>query len=113
MNARWLRVALLATRADRPLRSRDFWAWLSSSGQFDLLLPQGGHAGYCWRKGMRDGQLILAYPWSDPGELVQKLTAPRGGGQKKPAWPLSGLGNVHGVGERWRRFGETVQTHAG
>ena len=111
-NAHWLKIAVLATRADRPLRSRDFWTWLTSSGQFDLLVPQGAHAGYCWRRGLRDVRLVLAYPWSDPGDLVQKLTR-RAVADGKCGVAIVGLGNVHGIGERWRRFGETVHAHAG
>ena len=105
LDANWLTVALLATRADRPLRSRSFWTWLLDDPAFDLLVPQGDHAGYCWLRGWRSDRLLLAHPWSRPGRLLKKLVvhSVRAG---KSGIAVIGLGNVHGVGETWRRFTE-------
>ena len=36
-----LRVAMLATRADRPLRTQSFMEWLTHAPEFDLVAPKG------------------------------------------------------------------------
>ena len=111
-DAVWLTVALLATRADRPLRSRDFWTWLQTDRDFDLLVPQGDHAGYCWLNGWRNDRMVLASPWSRPGGIVKKLIR-RAGVAGKSGVAIVGFGNTHGVGKTWRRFMQEGHGHAG
>lgn len=111
-DADWLTVALLATRADRPLRSRDFWTWLQADHGFDLLVPQGDHAGYCWLKGWHSDRLVFAHPWSHPGRIIKKLIR-RASTAGIPGVAIVGFGNVHGVGKTWRRFMQEGHGHAG
>ena len=111
-DADWLTVALLATRADRPLRSRDFWTWLQTDRDFDLLVPQGDHAGYCWLNGWRNDRMVFASPWSRPSGIIRKLIH-RANVAGKSGVAIVGLGNVHGTGKTWRRFMQEGRRHAG
>lgn len=100
-DADWLRVALLATRADRPLRTRDFLEWLLAREDFDFLLPLGGHAGYVWLRAGRCRRLMKLNPWLDPSRGVEKL-ATLAALQGRKGVELIGLGNCHGMGKKWR-----------
>lgn len=107
----WLRVVLLATRADRPLRTRDLLNWLLAGEDFDLLVAQGGHAGYVWLRAGRGGRLLPLTPWRKPGLVMRKLrtaAATRG----KKGVELIGLGNSHGMGKKWRNMLQRERTHA-
>lgn len=97
----WLRVALLATRADRPLRTRDFLEWLLVEEDFDFLLPLGSHAGYVWLRAGHSRRLIKLNPWKDPFCVQKKLVALAALRGKKGV-ELIGLGNCHGMGKKWR-----------
>lgn len=95
-------VALLASRQDRPLRTRAFVAFIAAEPLFTHALPLGSHVAYAWLCLPRGKRL----PWS--------LSA--GGVWRGPAWTFHrvqqtlgpcvvvGLGNAHGQGELYRRF---------
>lgn len=100
-DAGWLRVALLATRADRPLRTRDFLEWLLAGEDFDFLLPQGSHAGYVWVRAGHSRRLMKLNPWMDPSSVLKRLVA-LAALQGRKGVELIGLGNCHGMGQKWR-----------
>lgn len=107
---RRLRVALLATRADRPLRTKEFLVRLLVDDGFDRILPQGGHTGYVWLAAGSDRVEHVA-PWRDPSSIVERLSieAERAG---LDGVDLVGLGNCHGVGEKWRDVMKRTADHA-
>lgn len=95
-------VALLAGRADRPLRTKAFADWLATEKDFKVLILTGSHAPYAWlraRRG-RSAAKILLCPWHSPQKTLEKLLL---------AWPelrgralLAAFGNSHGPGQTWR-----------
>lgn len=96
-----LQVALLATRADRPLRTRDLLVRLLVDERFDLIVPQGDHAGYVWLAAAGDRRLSRVPPWGRPVDVTTRLcraAAARG----LCGVEITGIGNCHGIGERWR-----------
>ena len=96
-----LQVALLATRADRPLRTRDILVRLLVDARFDLIVPQGDHAGYVWLAAAGDRRLHRVSPWGRPVDVATRLcraAAARG----LCGVEITGVGNCHGIGERWR-----------
>jgi hypothetical protein len=95
-------VAFLATRADRPLRTKAFVEWLAKEPLFDLVAVQGSHAwyGYLALKRLKTpGLLFLPNPFMPPERLLTLL-------QNKIGGPLAliGLGNARGPGESLRAF---------
>jgi hypothetical protein len=102
-----LRIALLATRSDRPLRTRAFLDWLSVEPEFDFVAPVGGHAWYACLRASRRGRdarrrlLTVANPWTGPEHVLERLQdIARRRGQSEIA--IIGLGNTHEFGMRWR-----------
>lgn len=106
-----LRVALLATRADRPLRTKGFLVRLLVDASFHRILPLGGHAGYVWLAAGTD-RVERVSPWRDPGSIVARL-AKEAAAAGFAGVDLVGLGNCHGAGEQWRRLAQRSSDHAG
>ena len=77
---------------------------------FDRILPQGGHTGYVWLAAGSDRVEHVA-PWLDPSAIVERLSieAERAG---LDGVDLVGLGNCHGVGEKWRDVMKRTADHA-
>ena len=99
------RVAMLVTRADRPLRTRDFFDWLRADPGFDALVVMGDHAGYALLRGMTSRfrkRLLPVFPWRSPEALLHALTGRAETGGRK-LLSVFAFGNVHGHGETWRR----------
>lgn len=95
-------VALLATRQDRPLRSRSFATWAAAEPLLRYVLPTGSHLPYTWLCLPSDRRLpwrlCVSASWRGPAwtlEALQKTMGP---------CVVVGLGNAHGQGERYRRF---------
>ena len=104
-----LRVALLATRADRPLRTRAFMDWLCRAGDFDMVAPAGDHAWYALLHGASAGRQArqrlsaVACPWTEPRRVLDRLCrCARERGVRELV--VAGLGNAHGFGLGWRRM---------
>lgn len=100
-----LQVALLATRADRPLRTRDFMTWILAEARFDTVVVMGGHAGYALLRGFHEKsfkRLLIVRPWLAPERLLSILRERAAEGEEQGV-TLYALGNVHGYGERWRK----------
>lgn len=101
------RVALLATRADRPLRTKHFMDWLMREARFDLILPLGSHAGYAWLHyhlcAAKQAKIkFFPKPFMRPKALLEKITGlPEHGGR---VLEIVGLGNTHGYGLIWRNY---------
>lgn len=98
------RVALLATRADRPARTREFVSWLAEEKRFEAVALMGSHAGYAAFRLIRAGRgkdLLRVRPWLHPDALCRELLrwAEKRGGRGAAVFAL---GNTHGYGERWR-----------
>lgn len=102
-------AALLATRADRPLRTRAFADWLAEESVFSLCCPVGGHALYATaRLHSRQMKTVPGVHFSPGpenllrmiGESLRDSGRPKAGG----GFLLAGLGNMHGYGERFRAF---------
>lgn len=107
-----LRAALLCTRADRPLRTTAFTAWLVHESFFDVLVPVGSHAPCAlWYGALSAGRpcpvprpaLVSAGLWNapPPEKLVADLIRTA---REKGRFGLfvTGLGNAHGYAERFR-----------
>ncbi|MDR0577579.1 MAG: hypothetical protein LBI87_08625 [Candidatus Accumulibacter sp.] len=99
-------VALLATRPDRPLRTRAFVEWLDTArcrGLFAGHVAMGWHAPYAYgamkRKSPALPVLPIAYPMLPPARLLGKLRERFGGGFR-----LVGVGNAHDYGALFRTF---------
>jgi hypothetical protein len=97
----FLRVALLATRADRPLRTRAFLDWLACEPLFDAVVPLGGHALYAWLPGRKN--VLRVAPFIRPHRLLTRLCR-AAAAEGRAGLDLAGLGNAHGCGGRWRSF---------
>jgi len=96
-------LALLATRPDRPLRTRAFTQWLSEDDSFSWVVPAGWHAWYAWHHlpaGRRFMPNLLPNP--APSTFLRHLEtlAPKG-------CRIIGLGNSHGYGEKFRHWIES------
>jgi hypothetical protein len=96
-----LKIALLATRADRPLRTGEFLEWLGSVPLFDGIVPVGDHAAYVWLRGGKN--VLRENPFIRPDRLLTRLCrAAKAGGRS--GLTVAGLGNAHGYARRWRAF---------
>ena len=99
-------MALLATRQDRPLRTKAFMAWLAEEAAFSRILPVGGHAPYARFRIPEDRRLALpprlALPW--PGPEPRALLAALD--HRLGPCLVVGLGNARGFGERFRAWAE-------
>ncbi len=114
-------IALLATRADRPLRTKAFLEWFGAEQNvslFTAIIVQGSHAPYAHWFLHRQNKMALMRanntnkirvlpifnPMLNPQTLLcrieQQIGAP---------FCLVGLGNTHGYGEKFRLF---VESHA-
>ncbi len=93
-------VALLATRPDRPLRTKAFMQWLANEERFAAVIPVGWHAWYARLRvpgKKRLGPLLRPNP--SPSTLIAMLT------EKYPqGCNVVGLGNSHGYGELFRNW---------
>ncbi|MDR2386418.1 MAG: hypothetical protein LBE80_02395, partial [Deltaproteobacteria bacterium] len=104
-----LKVAILSTRSDRPLRTAQFMSWLTKDPHFDLLVPLGHHALRALYLAKRAGsknpspKLIFPWPWIGPADLLKSLSN-LAQSRNKDRLLLVGLGNAHGFGEKFRRF---------
>ena len=96
-------IVLLATRADRPLRTKSFLTWLAEQ-KFDLVIAMGSHAPFALLYGSRL-QLPIhpMWPFMAPPKVLERLCRIA---RERPDRPtrLIGLGNAHGFGEQWRSF---------
>lgn len=107
-----LNVALLATRADRPLRTRAFVDWLLEDTSFDLVQVVGDHAGYAFLRALRKNRgrkgNVFWRPLLSKRQVLDHLYREAGiRGQKRLVF--AGLGNFHGGGERWRAFWNSLE----
>ena len=102
-----LRVALLATRADRPMRSPAVAEWLRGEDSFDLVVPVGSHAWYAYlalRGGAdmaRNRFLGLVNPWVGVDVVMRRICSVAVG-RGAQRLTLLGLGSAHGAGMKWR-----------
>ena len=95
-------AALLATRSDRPLRTRAFADWLTTKKP-GLSCPLGGHAFYAARR-LR-GLRVLFHFAPRPEKLLRAVRkALKDDGYWRDDFLLVGLGNARGYGERFRGF---------
>jgi hypothetical protein len=99
-------VALLATRPDRPLRTRAFVEWFGTPrcrAVFSGYVALGWHAPYARLALNRQSPalpcVLPVTPMPSPAGLLRRLRARFGDG-----FGLVGLGNAHGYGERFRAF---------
>ena len=98
-------IILLATRSDRPLRTKVFIDWISSEQDalgVSLITAQGWHAPYAslqLKKKMPEQFLFCLSPCLSPSVLVSLIRARVG-----ERFRLAGLGNTHGYGEIWREY---------
>lgn len=100
-------IALLATRADRPLRTKAFMEWLLFDQTFTRIYPSGNHAVYAKAYAFFKNPKILCplmIPLSPaPHTLLEKLSVEAKKSHFKKI-VIIGLGNYHGYGETWRQF---------
>jgi hypothetical protein len=99
-------IALLATRPDRPLRTRAFIEWFDTAscrGIFASHIALGWHAPYAYRALKRKSPVLpllpIVNPMLSPARLMGRLREHSGEGFR-----LVGLGNTHGYGESFRAF---------
>ena len=100
-----LRVALLSTRSDRPLRTFDFLKSLSKNSSFEIICFAGSHTGFArlfvfFSSSLRKKSLFYE---SSPEKLLPKLInlAKQEGYE---TISFTALGNAHGAGELWREY---------
>lgn len=99
----WAFAAILATRADRPLRSRAFVDWLIAEFAGQGLVLTGDHAPYAWLRARRLGGKATIARGRQPERLLSRLTqVGRAGGKNKVV--LVAFGNLHGTGQKLRAF---------
>jgi hypothetical protein len=101
----FLNVALLATRGDRPLRTREFMNWILAESRFDAIAVMGSHAGYALLHGMVGRchkRFLRVRPGLSPDRLF-KAMGKKALTQGKKGITVVALGNFHGYGEQWRR----------
>ena len=110
-----LSVALFASRADRPLRTRAFVDWLCTEASFDLIMFAGDHAGYAhWRARTGPRRRIgghlgpMTWPWAGPDRELRGLVE---AARRRQASRLTivGMGNAHGAGSRWREYMDAMR----
>ena len=98
-------VALVSTRADRPLRTRAFMNWIAAQPRFDAIAVTGSHTGYAllsaW-SGAGRHRLFRVLPWVSPERLILAIVKKARAREKRGA-TVTALGNVHGYGEKWRQ----------
>lgn len=91
---------LLATRADRPLRTQQFCTWLSEQRDLGSVFVAGSHASYALRNLRRRGIDAHMARERSGGALAGILDLPHVG---RPTGVLVGIGNAGGLGLRLRR----------
>jgi hypothetical protein len=90
---------LLNTRADRPLRTRQFCRWLTDRDDVDQILLAGSHAPAAARFLRRCGRPVARVPRGEPiVTAADRDTASR----RKDLGFIVGIGNVSGLGLRLR-----------
>lgn len=105
------RVALLATRFDRPLRTQAFLDWLERDTRPDCLVPAGSHAAYACLRACLRGQADRVAVWGllpglGPERLLVRLVR-RARARGRAKLGVVCLGNARGWAESWRRvYGE-------
>ncbi|MCL1939708.1 MAG: Mur ligase family protein [Desulfovibrionaceae bacterium] len=99
-------AALLAARADRPLRTRAFADWLALETLFTLCCPAGSHALYAAQRLRAGGACILPgfHAATRPEKLLRAVAKSVGQTGGRADFLLVGLGNSHGYGERFRTY---------
>jgi hypothetical protein len=97
-------VALLNTRADRPLRTRQFCRLIAAETAYDAVgLAGAGRLLARWYlHGRAAGRPVFLLPDADPQDVLQSISR-RTGSQ---GFTLIGLGNHRVAGERLRRHFE-------
>lgn len=103
-SADFLKVALLSTRADRPLRTCTFVDWIVSEPCFDVVVFMGSHARYAFlRSGFKrvDKRCLQVSPSLSPERLLNRMRQEALAIGKK-GLIVTALGNSHGYGEQWR-----------
>ncbi len=100
-----LRVALLSTRADRPLRTLCFLRSLAQSKNFDVVCLAGDHTGFALLYAFVTQNLKnkIVFSENSPRQLLSKLSSFLQD-KEKPSLQIVGLGNTHGFGEKWRCY---------
>lgn len=102
-------VALLATCADRPLRTQTFLEWVLKDTCFDFVTVVGNHRYFSYfyslfHKTKNTTQRpfsIRQFPF--PAHLMEAFVK-RAQKQGKDSLRIICLGNTHGYGEIWRNF---------
>ncbi len=105
-----LRVALLSTRADRPLRTLCFLKKLSQSKNFDVICFAGDHAGFAllYAYVTQSFKNRVVFSESSPERLMLMLTSLLKD-KESSSLKIVGLGNTHGFGEKWRNYVNKIQ----
>ena len=93
-----------ATRADRPLRTRDFVNWILTEYRFEAVAVMGSHAGYALRRGLlgRAHRRFLRVRPGLPPERLLRTMRKEALNRGKKGLTVVALGNAHGYGEKWR-----------
>ncbi len=105
-----LRVALLSTRADRPLRTLCFLKHLANSKDFDVICLAGNHAYFAllYTFITRRFKGVTVFSESSPERILDKLSTFLKK-RKVSSLRIVGLGNTHGFGEKWRDYVNKTQ----
>ncbi|MCL2029341.1 MAG: hypothetical protein FWG97_02865 [Deltaproteobacteria bacterium] len=97
-------AAMLASRADRPLRTRAFTDWLAVEKP-RLCCPVGGHALYAaQRLRARGGRVLAGFHFAPRPEKLLRSVRKAIAGHLGDDFLLLGLGNAQGYGKRFRSF---------
>ena len=97
------KIALLSTRADRPLRTKAFLDWLAES-DFHTVIPMGSHAPFALFYGRRLGlRMFPLWPFLSPEKTFGAISLAVHRSSHKE-FLIVGMGNTHGFGETWRAF---------
>lgn len=91
---------LFATRADRPLRTQQFCAWLRAQRELGTVFVAGSHALYALRALRRAGIDARLARERSGGTFAGILDLPPA---DRPTGVLVGIGNAGGLGLRLRR----------